>query len=564
MTQAVALHLGFAGSRALFPSDWPAERRAAAHARLVELLALEIGQLKSRLGLSGKGHGEDETGHFWVGVSQVAVGADAVFADACVRLGIPLRVFLPQTRDEYLRAQGTQGPDFDEDERAAALARLEHPNVIQQRVVSHSSDRHTRFTDTNVEIQRIADVVLTLQTADATDSRVGGTNELAAMAARHHKPVYALSVSFDAQGEATLSGALNMPRDFEAPCLPEALHGKVLTQQGFVADIKSACSNDADVHQKRFDRHTRIVIWTHVYATAFAAAALALSYAHAHAQYSALGLLYPSVPLLLLIELVLLSWGLRTHQRLHKDETTHQWAGARLIAEIARSAQTLGAQIDRLDVPDPAHPGQSIRIEQPFPGQHTHLKHLFEVPLPPEFQHLASTLNVLHLKATRPLRDADWRGLRERYVRERLDTTVTRNRGQIPYYQGNLAEAQAAIERAHRWFMRYALGAIAATFVKLGATSLGLHIAGAAEVMSWLAIVLPVLAVAVMSLTANLDKAARASNFKEMLTFLQRQRELLRKAESASEFLRLQAETEARLLGETVNWYYRRRFVNPA
>ena len=72
------------------------------------------------------------------------------------------------------------------------------------------------------------------------------------------------------------------------------------------------------------------------------------------------------------------------------------------------------------------------------------------------------------------------------------------------------------------------------------------------------------MAVAVMSISASLDKEARASTYQEMLDFLTVQKHQIENAASEPEFLRLQAETELRLLSEVVNWFHRRRFVNPA
>lgn len=196
-----AIHLGFAGARALIPAAFDTEQTLSTYEALAALLAAELAVLKPALGLS------EASGAFFVGVAQVAVGADWVFADACAALGIPLRVFLPQTREEYLSAQDSNGPDFDESksERSAALARLNHSNVIEERVASDSTNRSVRFAETNVKIAGLADVIVTLQSEDGGTAKIGGTNELAQLGLKQGKPVLALTAHYGDGGEVGLS-----------------------------------------------------------------------------------------------------------------------------------------------------------------------------------------------------------------------------------------------------------------------------------------------------------------------------------------------------------------------
>ena len=82
--------------------------------------------------------------------------------------------------------------------------------------------------------------------------------------------------------------------------------------------------------------------------------------------------------------------------------------------------------------------------------------------------------------------------------------------------------------------------------------------------LGFLAVVLPVSAVAVLSLAAANDLQARQHTFGEMLDFLQIQQNRLRLAASRRDFTRIVMETESRLLGETVNWFSRRSFTGVA
>jgi hypothetical protein len=240
---------------------------------------------------------------------------------------------------------------------------------------------------------------------------------------------------------------------------------------------------------------------------------------------------------------LLLAWGWYTHHSLHHDSTTHSWADVRLIAEIARSAQAL------------------VSKDAQRAAQHTPLQHLLDLPLPGSFKHLIQTMNVLHLRQSRAHRTEDWQTARTRYLTERIDKP---EKGQLAYFTKQAAEAKSAASRAHRWFWVSTLAAILATAIKLVLPKLGVKLDDGAAVLSWFAIVLPVMAVAVLSISASLDKEARASTYQEMCEFLTQQKQQIETAASEPEFLRLQAETELRLLGEVVNWFHRRRFVNPA
>jgi hypothetical protein len=85
--------------------------------------------------------------------------------------------------------------------------------------------------------------------------------------------------------------------------------------------------------------------------------------------------------------------------------------------------------------------------------------------------------------------------------------------------------------------------------------------------MHWLgsaAILLPVVAVAALSLAASLDLEARASTYRELLDYLVKHCRLLEQAASDREFAELATEAETRLLGETVTWYFRRSYTSVA
>jgi hypothetical protein len=183
--------------------------------------------------------------------------------------------------------------------------------------------------------------------------------------------------------------------------------------------------------------------------------------------------------------------------------------------------------------------------------------------MPDRIRPILRTLSVLKLRSTRPHRDEPWDALRDEYVGKRLDDEQS---GQIPYYTKALATERPRLQNATRLFGVFSVLAIGATVVKvLAITPTTGH---ALELPQWLtpalgvlAIILPVLAVGTLSLAGAMDYEARTHTFGEVLTFLRRQRELLRHAVTRREFEGLMLETEARLLGETANWYSRRSYL---
>ena len=78
------------------------------------------------------------------------------------------------------------------------------------------------------------------------------------------------------------------------------------------------------------------------------------------------------------------------------------------------------------------------------------------------------------------------------------------------------------------------------------------------QALGVLAVVLPVLAVGVLSWAAAQDYEGRIATFSEMRRFLQRQEKALRGLRSRRGLHQRVEETELALLGETAEWYARR------
>jgi hypothetical protein len=519
----LVVQLGFAGSRFLFDrSAHPQVNEAKFHDAVEAWVTKRLGQLSSELGLKDC--------HFFCGISQLAIGADTIFTRACQTLQWRQRLFLPQNHEDFLAARGTTGtPDFDASQQATARQLLASPHLIQERVVSDSPDRRTRFEDVNLELVRVSDVMVSLIGSDA--GKTGGSTELVEEADRRKCPLLDIRVHVGTNGEPRFTERWRHQERFSPPELPEELSGlqtgqiASLTASQYCQQLKSFASAVSKVKQDLFRVAALVIIGTHVAATALAVVALQK---HGDAV----------LPWLVGAELVLLALGFGTHWYLHRSRAVRVWAMSRLVAEVARSGVALS-------------------------GVTGYLSHLFSLALPSSIRPLVRTLNVLHLEETRVFPPASWSGHRDAYVERRFKHEKT---GQIKYYSHRLERATRWLKRAQYTFRMGSGVAMLITFSELVSV---LHVWPAAaefyehraSVLATTAILLPVLAVAALSLAASFDLEARVHTYDEMLTYLRRQESLLGLATSERAFCRLAMETEARLLGETAGWYSRRAFT---
>jgi hypothetical protein len=530
----LVVQLGFAGSRELLDESQHAGIDVASFEAEVETwLAARIRQLRTDLAL--------EDHHFFCGVSALAIGGDMVFCKACQANGVPVRIFLPQTRDEFLNAVGSNGPDFSlESQKDEALRLLNGSNVIQEWLVSNAPNRGERFEDTNREIVRVSDVLISLVREDAK-AEAGGTEDLIGRAAQRGKPVLVVKLGL-AKGKPQFREEWQLPsgKDCKPPKnlsefvfpkapktligvqLPTADTGKCTPIERYVGQVKQASSDTAKAMRRKFRRMAIIIIGAHILSTILATVGLAFAHFHLH-----------TLPALLSLELVMLACGFTVHEYLHRSRTSHLWAEARLLAEVSRSVLAVG-------------------------NLHVYLEHLFWLPLPAAIRPVLRTINVLQLQSTRQDR-SDWTKKRDRYVDRRL---VKEPKGQIPYYEGRATNAGALLSRLHRAFKVCWIAAFISTLIKLVLHFyLDEHLVledllGA--ITGSMAIIMPVLAVAALSFAAALDLAAQQQVYREMVAFLEKQVNHLKGASGERDFARLVIETEYQLLGETANWYSRR------
>lgn len=539
-TLPCVVQVGFAGSRRLFddPVADPDEQRVWQEAIADHLANTLRSEVPAKLRLAPH--------HFLCGISQIASGADMLFAQACARLQIPQRIFLPQPIEDYLAAVGSGGePDFAPKERAEAKRHLESAHVIQVVNVSQSVDRNDRFRETNAEILRVSDVIICLQREDASGS-AGGTEELRKRAEAIGTPVLEIRVAVQ-DGQASCQNAWHLRSDqpFQPPTIPPPLDRLTFeaadqfppTSEQYCAPLKALGSTQAKAKQQLFQYSAAAIIGTHILATILAACLPLSQWLAGPGPDASSGHSGGLVLLFLGLEIALLAAGLLIHQYLQRSKAARIWANARVVAELARS----------------------IRAIQP---RHIYLGHLFRLALPHRFRPLLRTLNVIHLRSTYGVRDNSsnaggdrWKSHRDDYLRKRIEH-------QIRYYNEKLAKDTTRLHNCERMFMVFSWLALTATAIKfimlVAATQTNRVMDPWPEVLGILAVVFPVLAVAGVSWASALDFEARIETFQETLHHLKRQQELIKRADTAAEFDKLLLETETVLLGENANWFSRR------
>ncbi|MFN0125082.1 MAG: hypothetical protein ACKV19_00150 [Verrucomicrobiales bacterium] len=533
----LAVQVAFVGKRVLLDPAPPSREAAATFRQALETaLTARLRRLPEHLCLTDR--------HQVCALSSLAIGGDAVFTRACRTLGWWQRIFLPQPREEFLLARGSGGPDFSPVEADEIRQLLASPHIIEERVASTSSDRHERFEDVNLELVRISDVVVCLLPADPTPGKRGGTLDVMELARRMRRPVLELRVDFDGSNQPQLTETWHWNQEpnaschhraaFVAPTLPAPLDQIVCDRceltdaMNYRNTLKSFSSRTSAHRQSRFKLAALIIVVAHVLATALALGAMRT---HGGA----------ALRWFLGVELSFLAIGLAYHWWLHHSEAAKEWAMSRLSAEVARSVI-------------------------PLAGVPRSLRHLLDLPMPDDLGPLLRTLDVLHLAGLRSQPREEWKARRDAYVRERLKKQTY---GQLDYYRAKLQTASCRLALARWTFYIGSGGALLATAAKLSMVLHWWHVSDAdhdivATALAFLAVLLPVIAVAGLSLAAAFDLEARTHTYEKMLDFLNTQTPLLETAATENEFATLALQTESRLLAETAIWYARRAFTGVA
>ena len=151
------LVIGFTGHR-----DLPDER--ASRARIVEVLKEK----------------KASTSRTVCGLSSVAAGADLMFAEACMELGLPLRVLLPMAKDRF--REDFDVPTWNRVEQALQYA-------VSVEVTSGGSVRDAAYYECGVQTVQQSDVLLALWDGELSRG-LGGTEQVVSFAKAQGRTVY--------------------------------------------------------------------------------------------------------------------------------------------------------------------------------------------------------------------------------------------------------------------------------------------------------------------------------------------------------------------------------------
>lgn len=458
------------------------------------------------------------------------------FTRACRQMNLPQWIFLPQHRDAYFEATAENGePDFSNHEKSEALSLLDSPHIVQDRIASDTPNRQLRFKETNIELVRHSDFLLCM-VRECSDPKPGGTQDVINQAIKWGKPVLLVTIGTDGQQVRFREEWLGEPVEIAAasflqPVLPSEIAtldvsalkppAYSLTARMCLQTVMGFCEEQARKQSRLFKSAALIIVGTHCLATVCAVIAL-------NAFFQSLLLTF------LGIEIALLLTGYLVHHHLHHRASASRWAFHRLMAEISRSVLALK-------------------------GCHIALQYLHALPFPDILRPYLRTIDILNLRDSRSVQSDRWQEFRDQYLTERLE-------GQLGFYQREAARATKLQRLAQRFFVLFSLSAIIATsckvvFVLSHIPIFWIDASNWKTFLGCLAVVLPVGAVAALSLAAANDLEARQHSFKETHDFLILQQRRLACAASEREFTRLVMDTESRLLGETVNWFSRRSFT---
>jgi hypothetical protein len=390
--------------------------------------------------------------------------------------------------------------------------------VIQERVVSESSNRITRFEETNIEISRVCDVAICV-VGNMAGQGAGGTHDFIQRVM--HRKTISIVIQFSMGPERlpVFETSCNVFRPFSVPHTPPELaklNVSLAGNQGVIdiPDHFDRLTGEAEKLSKRsqgfFKTAASLIIGAHVAATACAVVVVVW---------------HPAITNFLLgLEVVLLLTGYGFHHWLQRSRAAGTWSMARLLAQTAYSLQAL-------------------REVKAYP------RYLFTLPMPESLRPLRRSLCVLHLQATRNVDPAEWPGHRDNYLRSRVED-------QQRFYTKALGKWRRHQTYARRTFVAFTAVAVIAAILKFLLSFLDVHVDVSLAAMA--AILAPVIAVAALSLSASLEHDFLVQAYSKALEFLQGRKELLEVASSEREFTALAMEVETYLLGETVAWYTRR------
>lgn len=436
----------------------------------------------------------------WIALSSAAAGADTLFAQQALALGLTWHVVLPLSPAEFRH-------DFSPAEWKVTEALL--PEAGQVRVIGENDSRDDNYLDCGMETVNGCDVFIALWDGRPARGK-GGTAEVVAYARELKKPLVIIdAVTCEMRRENFEHFAphdhnlayFNALPEAPGPVADETAASSLRTILAFHQKVDYAASRGAP----QYRRLIAFIVLLHLLATLIAAAALAFEWHLA------------TVPWLKLFCLV---GALGVALALRYAGTHHHWVHCRLAAEITRSALATWG------------------LPRAAP--------LFEDLDLAEFRQLTRSLHILHRRAAaaQPVPIAEFK---QSYLAHRVDD-------QLAYYRHHLGRALPLVRRLRLGFW------IATVLAILCTAAYALHLGeiphGTEELLYYfLPISLPVVAAAFISLISVYDLQRRVARYRETQHLLESSRSQITFSQTWTSLERIVQKTERALLQEVLEWH---------
>jgi hypothetical protein len=437
----------------------------------------------------------------WVALSSVAAGADTLFVQSALELGLAWHALLPLPAAEFRS-------DFEAQEWAVADALL--PKAEQVRVITENGSRDDAYLDCGMETVNGCDVLLALWNGEPARGK-GGTADVIAYARDLGKPIVVIDSATlqvcreNFEGFRREDGNL---KEFNA--LPDG-PGRVEATAGYQPALEAIIQFQVKVDQAasrgapQFRRLIAGTVVLHVLATLVAAAGLAFEW-HAAA--------------LPWVKLLCLAAALGVALLLRYTGAHHHWIRCRLAAEVARSA------LATWGLPRKSPLFQELDI--------------------PEVSQLMRSLHILHIRASAS-KPVPMDEFKSSYLERRVED-------QLRYYRKQLKRALPQLVRLRAGFWTATVLAITCT-AAYALDMVPLPQRGEQLVYYFLPISLPVVAAACISLISVHDLHRRVARYREMEHHLESVRKQIAYCQTWNSLEHIVLRTEHSLIQEVLEWH---------
>ncbi|MDB6171595.1 MAG: hypothetical protein JWL59_906 [Chthoniobacteraceae bacterium] len=480
-----------------------------------------------------------------VAVSSPAIGGDLIFAEECLRMGIPWRAILPFDSLEFLK------DDFSTRDEARFRQCIEKAYAVEVAPVDISlveanpahgdpvinqGNRNAAYLDAGYRVVESSDVVLFVW--DGVSGGVGGSGDAWNYAETLKKPVWCWNPQTGRDERHRWPGNTGQGRDhkrlFNARLMPELLATLEALPQGYRKGKDTAMQwavrarfNQLDTLALREQEKTKgglqRVLTLHLVATVAAGISFTFLGGQHHPEFWSLALFTAIVGW---TKPVCAYLALRHEKALHHDRHQDHWVDARVAAELCRS----------------------ILITWTIPNQP---QNIFDVEDFPRFRRLIHSL--LTTRALDQPTIAAQSTLEEAcasYVNDRLID-------QADFFEKKRAAALKQHRIWHAIFVAATLYVIAGGSLLAAAHTKGLHFPmpdWTEQILACLLIIAPFLATYALAIQTIHDTRRRLARYAVMALYLRRQMDAIVQSRSSVARLRLIAATERMLIEELHEW----------